>query len=309
MRLPPLSAVLERWARPLQLGWLALVCAFVGWKLTQIGWREVARGLPTTPWFYLIYAANFAVLPLSERRIYALIWERPVALVALLRKRALNNSVLGYSGDVYFYLWARTALKLPDRRLLAGIKDSSVLSGAAGTLTTLTLVATFAATGRAGVFGSVLRGHERGLLAAGVGLLLAAPLAWRFRRVIVHIPARLAASVFALHAARVLLTTLLQALQWRVGLPDVPVSTWLLFLTLQAVIGQLPLLPNRELLFLAVSLELARGAGVAAPALSALMVATALLKQLANLATLAVTSVLRTDDVLGALRPNPDTSE
>jgi hypothetical protein len=290
-----LTALRARWARPLQLAWLALVVAFVAWKLWEIGWRETLRDLPTSPWFYLIHLANFAVLPLTEQRIYAMIWDRPIALVALLRKRALNNSVLGYSGDLSFYWWARTRLRLPDKQLLAGIKDSSVLSGIAGTLATLALVAAFAATGQAGVFGTVLRGHERGLIVGGVILVLAVPLAWRFRKLIVHVPARLAATVFGIHLARVLLTIVLQALQWWAGLPGVPVETWLLFLTVQAVIGQLPLLPNRELLFLAVSLELVRGVGVEASALSALMVATALVKQLLNLGTLAVTSAVRTE--------------
>lgn len=291
----PLPARASRWARPLQFAWLALVIGFVGWRLSQIGWREVLRDLPTSPWFYLIHLVGFAVLPLSEQRIYARIWKRPIALVALLRKRALNNSVLGYSGDLYFYLWARARLRLPDRQLLAGIKDSSVLSGLAGTLATLALVAGFAATGQGGVFGTVLRGHERGLVAGAIGAVLAVPLAWRFRKLIVHIPARLAVTVFGIHGLRVVLTIVLQALQWWVGLPEVPMATWLLFLTIQAVIGQLPLLPNRELLFLAVSLELVRGAGVASTALSALMVATALVKQLLNLATLAVTSAVWTD--------------
>ena len=289
----PPSKPPSRWTRPLQLAWLALVVAFVAWKLSQIGWRETLADLPASPWFYVIHGVSFAVLPLTEQRIYRLIWERPIALVALLRKRALNNSVLGYSGDLYFYWWARSRLRLPDRRLLAGIKDSSVLSGIAGTLATLGLVAGFAATGKAGVFGTVLHGHERALAAGAVIAVLAVPLAWRFRKLIVHIPARLAGTVFGIHLARVLLTIALQAVQWWVGLPGVPVSTWLLFLTLQAVIGQLPLLPNRELLFLAVSLELVRGVGVESTALSALMVATALVKQLLNLATLAVTSAVR----------------
>jgi hypothetical protein len=288
---------LARWSLPLQIAWLVLVCAFVGWKLYQIGWREVLRDLPATPWFYILYFAGYMVLPISEQRIFRLIWDRPIALVALLRKRALNNSVLGYSGDVYFYVWARMNLKLPDRRLVSGIKDSSVLSGIAGTLATLTLVAAFTASGRAGMFGTVMRGHERIGLAFIVLAVLAVPLAWRFRRVIFGISGRRAAAVFAIHGGRVLLVMLLQALQWWVAMPEAPATTWLLFLTLQALIGQLPLLPNRELLFLAVSLELSREAGVAATALSALMVASALLKQISNLGTLALTSMMRTPAV------------
>lgn len=274
-----------------------LVCGFVGWKLHQIGWGDLIRDLPDTPWFYLLYLAGFSVLPLSEQRIFRLIWGRPIALVALLRKRALNNSVIGYSGDLYFYLWARARLKLPDRVLVSGVKDSSVLSGIAGTLATLALVAAFAASGKAGVFGTVMRGHERALLGVAIVAVLAVPLVWRFRRLILGVAGKRAAAVFGIHAGRVLLVMLLQALQWYVALPEAPVSTWLLFLTLQALIGQLPLLPNRELLFLAVSLELARDAGVAATALSALMVTSALLKQVSNLAILAATSFMRAGGV------------
>jgi hypothetical protein len=288
-----LAALAARWSRPLSAAWLVLVCAFVGWKLYQIGWRAVLRDLPDTPWFYILYAAGFLVLPLTEQRIYRLIWQRPIALVALFRKRALNNSVIGYSGDVYFYLWARRHLRLPDRQLLSGVKDSSVLSGIAGTIATLALVLAFVVSGQGGVFGTVMKGHERLIVGAGVLTALGVPLAWRFRRVILGVSGGRAGAVFAIHGGRVLLTMLLQAAQWSVALPEAPPSTWLLFLTLQAVIGQLPLLPNRELLFLAVSLEIARDAGVAATQLSALMVASALLKQLSNLGTLAVTSMMR----------------
>ncbi len=285
-----LGARLSAWQGPIKFVWFLLIAGYVVWKLSTLGWAEVVRNLPTTPAFYLVYAVAFLVLPQSERWIYRLIWGARIGLAPFIRKRALNNVVLGYSGDVYFYLWARANLKLPDRRLVAGIKDSGILSGIAGTLMTVLLVLGFVSFGRSDVVGGMVAGQGWGAAAIGVAALLLIPLAYRFRKTIFWIDPARAGRVFAIHLSRVVIVLLLQVLQWWTAIPSAPLSTWLLFVTAQALVNQLPLAPNRDLLFLAVSLELTGSTGVAPAALSGLLVGTALLKQATNLLALLLTS-------------------
>jgi hypothetical protein len=282
-------AALQYAARPLR--WIAILAliGYVVWRLSAIGWAEVLRNLPRAPLFYLLYAVSFMVLPFSEQLIFRRIWQRPISLIPLMRKRALNTLLIGYSGDLYFYLWTRSRLGLPDRQLLAGIKDSSLLSAVASVSGTILLVAAFAATGQAQVFDRLFHTNATLWIALGIGAALAGPLIWRFRHAIIWIPQRRAAAVAGIHFARVILVTVLQAAQWAVAVPEAPWSFWLLLLTVQMLVSQLPLIPNRELLFLAVGIDLTHGAGVSTATLSGLLVANAVLKQVSNLLSMLVT--------------------
>lgn len=286
------------YARPLHWIWMALILGYVGWKLTELGWRDVLTRLPVSPWFYIVYAVSFMLLPLTEQRIFRMIWGKPVPLGPVLRKRALNAVVIGYSGDAWFFVWASATLGIPTRRAIAGLKDSSILSGMGATLTTLLLVAALIGLGQQGLVDRIIGGQTALFVGLAVAALAVAVLAVLFRRAVFWIDGARAIRIFVIHLARAWAVLALQVVQWWVVLPMVPMETWLLFVTAQAVINQLPFVPNREILYLAVSLELVGGSGVDAATLSALMVATALVKQLANLFTLAITGFGGNDGVM-----------
>jgi len=112
------------------------IVTFVAWRLTQIGWGELWQNLPTEPLFYLLHLAAYSVLPLSEILIFSMIWRVRLsgAMPVMLRKRALNNSVMGYSGELYLYLWGKSRLGIAGRRLLSGLKDNVLMSGLATAL-------------------------------------------------------------------------------------------------------------------------------------------------------------------------------
>lgn len=293
--LPRARAFAQAHGKWLNRLWLAAILLFVAWRLTRIGWGEVLANVPAGPWFYLIYAASFMVLPVSERIIFGTIWPASprASMAALLRKRAMNSMVIGLSGDLSFFLWARRHMGLPERRLLAGIKDSSILSGLSSALVTASLVAAFFATGSAGVIDRFLAGHRAAMWAAIAAAVILIPVGIRFRRRILWIDGGQAARVLAVHVVRGLLVLGLQLAQWAVVLPQVPIETWLLFLTVQLLIGQLPLLPNRDFLFLAVGVELTGAVGVDRAALASMFVTMTFLKQATNLVTLVLTSFTR----------------
>ena len=307
-RLTRARAFAQRHAKWLNRVWLLAILLFVAWRLARIGWGEVLANVPPTPWFYLIYAASFMVLPFSERVIFGIVWPTSprASMAALLRKRAMNSMVIGLSGDLSFFLWARRHLGLPERRLLAGIKDSSILSGLSSALVTAALVAAFFATGSAGVIDRFLAGHRAAMWAAIAALAILVPVGLRFRNRILWIGGGQAARVLAVHMLRGFLVLGLQLAQWAVVLPQVPIETWLLFLTVQLLIGQLPLLPNRDFLFLAVGVELTGAVGVDRAALASMLVTMTFLKQATNLATLVLTSFTRQGREMPASAVVPD---
>ena len=53
-------------------------------------------------------------------------------MTVILRKRVMNTFMLDYSGEVFFFLWARGKLTLKPSMFVHGIKDSNVLSAGAG---------------------------------------------------------------------------------------------------------------------------------------------------------------------------------
>jgi len=293
--LAPIIAGLARWKVPLRIAFVAAMAGLVAWQLWSIGLAALAAQIPTNPLFYIIYWAGFAVLPASEMLIYRTIWpSAPRApFLALLRKRVLNNVVLGYSGDVWFLLWARTRLGVPDRRLLAGLKDSSLLSGAASSAITAAIALAFILTGHGEGMARAMGARTVDVWIGLAALAVLVALALRFGHRILWIGGRAAARVFAIHVGRIGLVQLAQVLQWMVALPLVPFETWLMFLTVQMLVNQLPFVPNRDLLFLALGVELTALVGTDEAGLAAMLVSATLLKQATNYSALALTMLLR----------------
>ena len=117
-----------RWGIPL------LLLGLVGYGLTQIGWGKIFAARPSSPLFYLMLALPFFVQPNGDLTLYRYLLGvgRALPLSIFLRKRYMNTIMLDYSGEVYLFFWARKNLKVRDGFLIHAVKDSSVLSAAAG---------------------------------------------------------------------------------------------------------------------------------------------------------------------------------
>jgi hypothetical protein len=280
---------------------LAGVLAFLIHKLSEVGWAEVAQSLPTNPLFYLIFGLIYCILPASEVVVYRWLWRRPMArsFPVFVRKRVFNDAVLGYSGEAYLAFWARTHLAhdpdkradgLPLRYLLQTIKDNAVLSAVGGWLVTAGLIIVFLAMGKLSLITNA-DPHIGHYLIGGAALIaVLAPLALKFRHIILHIPTKLAAAVLAVHTVRVLLVLGLQATQWSIALPQVAVSTWLTFLTAQMILQRLPFLPNKDLLFVGLALSMAGVIAAPQAAVAGMFIAAGALSLSVNLALFALTS-------------------
>jgi hypothetical protein len=293
----PWAACLEDWRvlralKGLRVAFVLGVVAYLIARLTAIGWAEVWASLPRTPWFYLLFVAMFFALPVSELAVYRLIWGAGMlrSFPVFVRKRVYNSTIIGYSGELYLFVWARQHLGLPDRRIFSTIKDNNILSTLASTSVTVALLLTFVATGQ---IQAVIRA-DPGLMAYFLvttiigGLLV--PVVIRFRRHLIALPAGTALAVLAIHVVRLVAVLGLQAAQWAVVLTHVPFHTWLIFLTAQAVLTRIPFLPNKDLVFLGVGLGMAAIVDAPAAATAGMLLAGGALTQGSNLAMYLLTS-------------------
>ena len=79
--------------------------------------------------------------PTFDWLIFRRLWGLPAAgLAALIKKRVANEVVVGYSGEAYFYVWARARLKMVAAPFGA-VKDVTILSAIAGNAITLAMLA------------------------------------------------------------------------------------------------------------------------------------------------------------------------
>jgi hypothetical protein len=199
--------------------------------------------LPLTVWPVLLLL--YLVQPLADFAIYRRFWNLPlVGFEALLRKNAINEVVLGYSGEAYLYVWARRmagTVATPFR----AIKDVNILSALLGNLFTVGLAAISATQLKdldlARRLGPAL---WSGLVPVAASVVL---LAFG-RRVFSLRPGQLAFAA-ATHSVRLVAATLLTLLVWRLSLPHVPPGVWLVLLAVRYLVSRIPFLSNKDLVF------------------------------------------------------------
>lgn len=199
--------------------------------------------LPPLVWpaVLLLYLSQ----PLSDLMIYRRLWRLPwVGFAALLRKNVINEVVLGYGGDAYFYVWARRAA---DRPLapFAAIKDAGIVSALLGNVLTLVLAAISATQLRELDF---VRQVGPALWSGAVPLAISVAVVLFGRRVFSLQPSELA-YIAAVGCLRLAVWTGLTLLIWRMALPDAPPSVWVVLLAVRCLVSRIPLISNKDLVF------------------------------------------------------------
>ncbi len=263
---------------------MAAVAAYLVYKLRQIGWIEVLRSLPASPWFYAVFFVNYLSLPLCEVLIYDGLWRTGLkSLPALLRKRVYNESVVEYSGEAYFYLWARRTLAADDAPVFRVVRDVNILSALAS------YGVTFCVLGVVLLNDSPVAGRQdsalmvKATVVAGVLVAVLLTVVVVLRRQGMTLPLRAGARVAAIHLSRILVSMGLQAFQWHLALPAVGVGQWLFFLAVQMTLTRVPLLPNKDLIFAGLAVGLSARIDAPQPAVAGMLVAAAALQPATNL--------------------------
>lgn len=280
-----------RWLRH---GVIAAIAIGLGIQIYQLGPTQVAAGLPSDALFYILFFLRYFAFSIFEMLIYQHIFQRTFwsAWPIFLRKRALNFSFVDYSGEAYFYFWLRRRVTDPGVQVFALVRDVNLLSSLASSAATLLLLAWLAVAGVLERLLDVtpdLRGYV--LAAAALGIVLLGGV-FLLRRRVLEMGGRLAGGVALWHLLRLLALSLLLIAMWQRALPAVGLDRWIFFLALYFVIFRLPLLPNKDAVFLAAAIAMSGAAEVPQAAMAGLFLSIFALSQAMNFVVLLATSAM-----------------
>lgn len=279
---PPLVLPRRRWLR-----WVALLisgltlCAIL-YKVSALDLDHAFLAVPRTPVFWGVFLVAYVTPVVSEWIIFRRLWSIPPSgLIPLARKYVGNEILLGYIGEAYFYVWARQRSAMTGAPFGA-IKDVAILSAMAGNVVTLVLM------GLAYPLLPVLHpGASAQTLYLSLGVLVASSMAaFTFRRRLFSLGMADLRFILGNQIGRVLLVIGLAALMWHLALPQIALGWWLVLAALRQLLSRLPLMPNKDLAFAALTAVLIGDrSGIAAvlTVVATLMLATHILVGLVTL--------------------------
>lgn len=258
-----LSLIPERWRafagtdagkrllRVLRGVFLMAIVGVLIYQIWKIGWERLLHALPSEPAFYVLLLAMYFLLPITEAMIYGRIWSMPPwqCIAVMIRKRVLNMDVIGYSGEVYLFMWAKDRVQRARKAVMGVIKDNLIVSSVSSLLSASLLIGGMLLSGHLAL-GEVV--EIPGPLYVGLGILVAVfigVLVYRFRHEIFSLSRRTLAILTTAHVSRFLVGYVLQVAAWWVVLPDVPFKTWAILLVVFVVINRIPFVPSSDLVF------------------------------------------------------------
>jgi hypothetical protein len=246
-----------RWGIPIGL------LLIIGRRLTELGWAQIWIARPGAIGFYILLVLQFFLQPFGDYFVYRNLWERAPPMAVILKKRLLNTFMLDYSGEAYFYFWAQARLTLAPGLLVHGIKDSNLLSAGAGLAMVYVMLLMLLATGGLHIPAALSAHGWLYFLIGTVPLILCAGLVLGHRKLTALSRNQIAAT-FAIHFTRSLLVLAVEFGLWELSGVLPSAVACLQFVALRLVVTRLPLVPNKDLIFV--------GAGIAAAGISNLSV-------------------------------------
>ncbi|MDR8391134.1 hypothetical protein NC796_08300 [Aliifodinibius sp. S!AR15-10] len=273
------------------------IIGYLFYKLYDIGFSTVLESLPLDPLFYLIYITIYFSLPLSEILIYSIGWHfKPMrAFMVFVQKKVLNTDVLGYSGEVYLFYWAKNKLKIPVEDALHFIKDNNILSSISSTFVSVILLIFFFTQGYLNPL-DYLPDAENSyiyiLVAAGV--LLAGFVIYKFRHYILSVSLVEGLKISSIYTVRLFITNALQILQYALVKPDIPWAVWFSLMAVQILSTRIPFLPSQDVLYVNLALEMSDLVRVPEQELVGILTANLILQKLIGGISFLLTSARQT---------------
>ncbi|MEO8375513.1 MAG: hypothetical protein ABI471_09825 [Sphingomonas bacterium] len=279
----------RRW--PMVFGALITVAMIIGLsrELLGSGLVGLSRAVPHNPLFYVAFVLLYMSSPAGDYIIFRRLWGIPLSgQAALLKKRIANDVVLGYSGEAYFYAWARQNAKMVAAPFGA-VKDVSILSAIAGNMITLAMVALALPFGVEMLSPAQLHTVET---SAVITFAMSLPFLIFSKRVF-SLPRAKLWWIFAVHCARVISGSVFIAFAWHFALPAVSIGMWLILAAARSLVSRLPLVPNKDLLFANFTILLI-GENAALSELMAMTAALVLLVHIVLIGSFSLYGLLRT---------------
>lgn len=286
--LEPIEKIRRRWPMWLGAALSLLMVAGLGHELFDKGLAGLSRIAPTSWVFYVVFVIFYVAPPTFDYLIFRRLWGIPLSgMIALHKKRIANDVVLGYSGEAYFYAWARQRTQMVAAPFGA-VKDVSILSAIAGNAITLAMMA-FALPLAVDLLAPGQ--FKSALVAVGVMVAMSLPFLIFSKRVF-SLPRGRLWWIFNIHCLRIVVDSALLACAWYFAMPDASLGIWMLLAVARLLVQRLPFLPNKDLLFVNFAIIMI-GQGQAISELLAFMAALTLLGHAVLILAFAVISVLR----------------
>lgn len=256
-----------RWGIPLTM------LGFLAYALGTLGWGKIIQDRPGSLYFYLIVLVPYFVQPIADLFLYRHLFKigSQLPLLVMLRKRYMNNLMFEYSGEMYFFLWARKNLPLPKGRLMHAVKDSNVLSASAALAVVLAMLVAMVTSGAVRLPGLVQSHPGMAFFIAALPLVLGIGLFVGGRRV-TSLSRLDVATVFGVHFGRSALQLALELTIWLASNALPSTVACLQFVVLRLLVNRLPLVPNKDLVFIGVGLAAAGMMDVSSPKVAAVLV-------------------------------------
>jgi len=246
-----IAVQLLRWGIP------AALLVIISRRLTELGWREIWIARPANPGFYVLLVLQFFLQPFGDYLVYRNLWgqQNTPPMAVILRKRLLNTFMLDYSGEAFFFFWAQARLKLKPGLLVHSIKDSNLLSGGAGLAMVYLMLLALLGAGGLTIPASLNAHGWLYVLVGSVPLILCAALVLGHRKLTTLSRTQIA-TTFAIHFSRAAMVLAVEFGLWELSDALPSAVACLQFVALRLVVTRLPLVPNKDLIFV--------GAGMAA---------------------------------------------
>lgn len=269
--------------RLLHWGVPAGLLIYLAWRISQIGWGQVWDARPANIGFYAAVLLQFYVQPLADLAIYRNLLRAggKIPLTVQLRKRYINT-FLDYSGELYFFFWARKHLRLKTTLLFHAVKDSNVLSASAGLVMVWMTIIAVAVSGGLKLPHLTASGLWTFLSLGSLPLALALAIFFGGRRATM-LSRRQIASTFGIHVARSVTQLSLDLVVWWLSGALPSVVACLQFVALRVLVTRLPLIPNKDLVFVGVGIAAAGVLQVSEPKVAAALVIMSALGLVQNL--------------------------
>lgn len=274
----------KRVSKILQYVFIAIIIAYLIYQLTEIGWQRVWESLPVTPWFYILFLFLYFALPVSEQFIYgaSLNFSFKKGLPVFIQKKIYNADVLGYSGEAYFFVWAKKNLEESAGYIFGVIKDNNIISSITSTLVAAVLLSIFLYFSQLNLQEVIDVDRQYFYYGAVAVVLILATLIY-FRHYIITMPLEMASKIFGIHLARLLFVYSVEIIQWMVVMPEVPLYIWFTYMGIKIISTRIPFLPSRDLLFIGASLEISKFLDVSGAGIAGILLASNVLTKLMNL--------------------------
>ena len=272
--LEPMKPMKRRWPSYLGAAVTVVMVAWLGLKLRALGVDGLVSAMPTSPLFYLFFALLYLSPMAGDFIIFRRLWGIPAAGFVALTKKRIANDILNYSGEAYFYAWARqrsTMVAAP----FGAVKDVSILSAIAGNMVTLAMIAVALPLG-IGLLTEQQLHNAIWSIVAVFGMSLPFLI---FSKRVFSLPRATLWWIFGIHCLRLIAAAVTIAFAWHFGMPEVSIGMVLLLSAARMIVGRLPLVPNKELLFASFTAQLLGGED---PTLSVLIAVTAALPLLVH---------------------------